>query len=214
MTIRILVADDHPIFRDGLVKSLEETGEFRVVAVASSAGEAAKLAENKRPDLALLDLSMPGGGLKALADIIAAETAKQVAMLTVSEEDEDVGRALQEGASAYILKGVSASELRKILKDLTNGESYVSPGLAARVLTVLSQPRPNEAPTVFDDLTARELDILKLVAKGLSNKEVAIDLDIQEKTVKHHMTAIMSKLQARNRVEAALMAHDRWSSEA
>ena len=214
MTIRILVADDHPIFRNGLVKSLEETGEFRVVAVASSAGEAAKLAENKRPDLALLDLSMPGGGLKALADIIAAETAKQVAMLTVSEEDEDVGRALQEGASAYILKGVSASELRKILKDLTNGESYVSPGLAARVLTVLSQPRPNEAPTVFDDLTARELDILKLVAKGLSNKEVAIDLDIQEKTVKHHMTAIMSKLQARNRVEAALMAHDRWSSEA
>lgn len=213
MTTRILVADDHPIFRDGLIKSLEETGEFRVVAVASSADEAAKLANDKHPDLALLDLSMPGGGLTALAEILTDQSAGHVAMLTASEEDEDVGRALQAGASAYILKGVSAAELRRILNGVVNGEAYVSPGLAAKVLTLMSKPKPREAPSPFDDLTAREVEILRCVAKGLSNKEVARELGIQEKTVKHHMTTIMGKLQARNRVEAALMAHDRWGRE-
>ena len=211
MTTRVLVADDHPIFRDGLVKSLEETGEFRVVATASSAEEAAKLARDKHPDLALLDLSMPGGGLTALEYILSDKTATFVAMLTVSEEDDDVRKALNAGASAYILKGVSATELRRILKGVVVGEAYVSPGLAAKVLSYLSRPNPSEVPSPFDDLTNREVEILQFVAKGLSNKEVARELDIQEKTVKHHMTTIMSKLQARNRVEAALMAHDRWN---
>ena len=211
MITRVLVADDHPIFRDGLVKSLEETGEFRVVATASSAEEAAKLARDKHPDLALLDLSMPGGGLTALEYILSDKTATFVAMLTVSEEDDDVRKALNAGASAYILKGVSATELRRILKGVVVGEAYVSPGLAAKVLSYLSRPNPSEVPSPFDDLTNREVEILQFVAKGLSNKEVARELDIQEKTVKHHMTTIMSKLQARNRVEAALMAHDRWN---
>ncbi|MFY0692740.1 MAG: response regulator transcription factor [Paracoccaceae bacterium] len=213
MTSRILVADDHPIFRDGLVKSLEETGEFRVVATASSAEEAIGLAHQKHPDLALLDLSMPGSGLTALTRILIDESAAHVAMLTVSEDDEDVGRALQAGASAYILKGVSATELRRILKGVLAGEAYVSPGLAARVLSLMATPKPDKEQSPFDDLTNREIEILQFVSKGLSNKEVARELDIQEKTVKHHMTTIMSKLQARNRVEAALMAHDRWGRD-
>ncbi|MEZ5913906.1 MAG: response regulator transcription factor, partial [Paracoccaceae bacterium] len=112
MAIRILIADDHPIFRDGVVKSLEETGEFRVVATATSAEEAVRLAEQKRPDLALLDLSMPGGGLTAAAEIAAAKSAGAVAMLTVSEDDDHVAEALRRGATGYILKGVSAGELR------------------------------------------------------------------------------------------------------
>ena len=213
MTTRILVADDHPIFRDGLVRSLEETGEFRVVATASSANEAVKLAGEKHPDLALLDLSMPGGGLTALKSIVLEKTSPFVAMLTVSEEDDDVSKALQLGASAYILKGVSAAELRRVLKGVVNGEAYVSPGLAAKVLSYLSNPKLAEGPSPFDDLTSREVEILKYVARGLSNKEVARELAIQEKTVKHHMTTIMSKLQARNRVEAAIMAHDRWNGD-
>ncbi|MFV2052355.1 response regulator [Aliiroseovarius sp. YM-037] len=213
MTTRVLVADDHPIFRDGLVKSLEETGEFRVVATASSADEAVAMAKARSPDLALLDLSMPGNGLSALAEILAAKSAEHVAMLTVSEEDDDVGKALQSGASAYILKGVSATELRRILNGVVAGEAYVSPGLAARVLSLMTSPKPSTETSPFDDLTKREVEILQLVSKSLSNKEVARELHIQEKTVKHHMTTIMSKLQARNRVEAALMARDQWGRD-
>jgi DNA-binding NarL/FixJ family response regulator len=210
VTIRIIVVDDHPIYRDGVVKSLEETGEFRVVGTASSAKEAARLAEAKHPDIALLDLSMPGGGLAAVKAICAAGSAKYVAMLTVSEEDGDVSDALKFGAIAYILKGVSASELRKVLKGVVEGEAHVSPSLAAKVLTDMSREDPSTPASPLEDLTKREEDILRLVSKGQSNKEVAIALDLQEKTVKHYMTIIMGKLHARNRVEAALIAHEVW----
>ena len=210
MTIRILIADDHPIYRDGVVQSLEEAGEFSVVGTASSAAEAVELCAETRPDLALLDLSMPGGGLTAVKEIGAAGTAGHVAMLTVSEDDENVAEALRLGAIAYILKGVSASELRRILKGAAAGEAHVSPSLAAKVLTFMSKEPARKDASRFDDLTKREEDILRLVAKGQSNKEVALGLDLQEKTVKHYMTTIMSKLHARNRVEAALMAHDEW----
>jgi len=210
--IRILVADDHPIFRDGLIQSLEETGEFRVVAKAGSAQEAVNLADQKRPDIALLDLSMPGSGLTAVRDITTAQTAGHVAMLTVSEDDEDVSQALQLGALAYILKGVSAAELRRILKGVHKGEAHVTPSLAAKVLSLMSgdENRKNTG-SPLDDLTRREEDILRLVAVGQSNKEIATALSLQEKTIKHYMTTIMSKLHTRNRVEAAILAHDRWS---
>lgn len=213
MTIRILVADDHPIFRDGVVKSLKETGEFRVVATGASADEAVLLSEQKRPDIALLDLCMPGGGLAAVKKIAAAASAKHIAMLTVSEEDENVADALRLGAIAYILKGISASELRNVLKGVAKGEPHVSPALASKVLTFMSQTDQSKEASPVDDLTKREEDILRLVAKGQSNKEVAATLGLQEKTVKHYMTMIMGKLHARNRVEAALIGHDVWRGE-
>lgn len=205
MTTTVLVADDHPIFRDGLVKSLEEAGTFSVTGVASSASEATDLAESLKPDIALLDLSMPGGGLSAVAQIASQNLAKHVAMLTVSEDGEDVSEALRLGAKAYILKGVSAREIREILNDVVKGETYVAPSLAAKVLTLMTTEQ--EAASPLDDLTKREEDILRLVATGQSNKEVAAVLGLQEKTVKHYMTAILEKLHARNRVEAALIAH-------
>ncbi len=200
-----------PSHLSGWIQTLEETGEFRVVAVASSAHEAIKLADQKRPNIALLDLSMPGNGLSAVKEISAAGTADQVAMLTVSEDDNNVATALKYGAIAYVLKGVSAAELRRVLKGVADGEAHVSPGLAAKVLTFMSKDgREAVLPSPFDDLTKREEDILRLVAQGKSNKEIANDLGIQEKTVKHYMTAIMGKLHARNRVEAAVMAHEKW----
>ena len=210
MTIRIMVADDHPIYREGVATSLEETGEFRVVGTASSAEEAIRLADQKHPDIALLDLSMPGGGLNAVKAIALAGSAKYIAMLTVSEEDEFVADALKFGAIAYILKGVSASELRKILKAVAQGEAHVSPRLAAKVLTFMSQVDQGKSASPLEDLTKREEGILRQVAKGQSNKEVANALNLQEKTVKHYMTVIMSKLHPRNRVEAALIAHEVW----
>ncbi|WP_425050319.1 response regulator [Psychromarinibacter sp. S121] len=206
MTITILVADDHPIFRDGLVRSLEEDDRFSVVGVASSAAEAIGLAATHRPDVALLDLSMPGGGLTAIAQIASEKTAAHVAMLTVSEDGKDVSDALRLGAKAYILKGVSARELRDILLKVVRGETHVSPGLAAKLLAFMTGGKTDADRSPLEDLTKREEDIMKLVATGQSNKEVAEALGLKEKTVKHYMTAILEKLHARNRVEAAIMA--------
>lgn len=209
MSIRVILADDHPIFRDGLISSIEESGEFDVVGIGSTADEAVALAETHRPDIALLDLSMPGNGITAAQRIAQAGSAKNIAMLTVSEDDADVTAALQAGATGYVLKGVSASELRSILGRIAKGEAHVSPGLAARVLKIMQTRKPAERQPI-DDLTKREEDILKGVASGLSNREIGARLSIQEKTVKHYMTTILSKLQARNRVEAALMAQEAW----
>lgn len=210
MTITLIVADDHPIFRDGLVQSLSETGEFEVLATGSSAPEAVALARQYRPDLALLDLSMPGNGITAAKEIVAGKLATHVAMLTVSEDDTDVTNALQVGAIGYVLKGISAEELRRVLKGIARGEAHVSPALAAQVLKIMQTPKTKTRDPI-DDLTKREEEILRLVATGQSNREVADALKLQEKTVKHYMTVILSKLHARNRVEAALIAHEAWN---
>lgn len=212
MTIRIILADDHPIFRDGLVHSIEETAAFEVVGVGGSADEAVALAEVHRPDIALLDLSMPGNGITAAARISQAGTAGAVAMLTVSEDGDDVTAAMQAGATGYLLKGVSAAELRDVLTRIAAGEAHVSPGLAAQMLRIMQMNKAAK-PRPIDDLTKREEDILKGVAAGKSNKEIGLDLKIQEKTVKHYMTIILSKLHARNRVEAALIAQKAWSDQ-
>ncbi|PXW72841.1 LuxR family two component transcriptional regulator [Loktanella sp. PT4BL] len=209
MTIRIILADDHPIFREGLVNSIEETGEFEVVGVGGSADEAVALAFQYKPDIALLDLSMPGNGITAAQRISDAGSAGAIAMLTVSEDSNDVTAAMQAGAMGYLLKGVSASELREVLGKIARGEAHVSPGLAAQMLRVMqNETKPPRQP--IDELTKREEDILRGVAVGKSNKEIGSELNIQEKTVKHYMTIILGKLQARNRVEAALIAQEAW----
>lgn len=211
MTITLIVADDHPIFRDGLVKSLAETDEFKVLATGASAQEAVDLARKHSPDVALLDLSMPGNGITAAKEIVEQKLATHVAMLTVSEDNDDVTNALRVGAIGYVLKGVSAEELRRVLKGIARGEAHVSPGLAAQVLRIMQAPKKKERSPI-DDLTKREEEILRLVATGQSNKEVADTLNLQEKTIKHYMTVILSKLHARNRVEAALIAHEAWNT--
>ncbi len=212
MTIRLILADDHPIFRDGLVQSIEETDQIEVVGVGETADDAVLLAKKHNPDVALLDLSMPGNGITAAKRISEAGSAKYIAMLTVSEDDSDVTSALAAGAIGYVLKGVSAAELRRILMGIAKGEAHVSPGLAARVLKIMQGPKRVEKSPI-DDLTKREEDILRHVAKGMSNREVAQALGLQEKTVKHYMTTVLGKLHARNRVEAALIAHEAWRDE-
>jgi DNA-binding NarL/FixJ family response regulator len=209
MTIRVVLADDHPIFRDGLVRSLEEDARFTVVGAGGSADEAVALAAERRPDLVLLDISMPGGGIDAARRIAALAAPPRIAMLTVSEADQDVIGALKAGAIGYVLKGISALELTEVLAGVAAGEAHVSPALAARILNDIEKPAAR-ARRPIEDLSKREEDILRRVARGMSNREVAEDLAIQEKTVKHYMTSILEKLHARNRVEAALIARDSW----
>jgi DNA-binding NarL/FixJ family response regulator len=201
--IRIVVADDHPMFRAGVVASLAAQPDIEVVGEGASAAEALRLVEQHSPDVALLDIAMPGGGLTAARDITALSPATRVVMLTVSEDEDDLLAAMKAGASGYVLKGAAASELVNVLRTVNAGEVYVAPGLAWGLLREMS--RPKSAP--LDELSAREREVLELVAAGLSNQEIGDRLSLAEKTIKHYMTSILSKLRVRSRVEAALLAY-------
>jgi DNA-binding NarL/FixJ family response regulator len=206
--LRMVIVDDHALFRDGLATILNAEADFEVIGQGGSADEAVRLARSLLPELILLDLDMPGGGLQA-ARVIAEECpACKMVVLTASEQDDHLMTALKIGARAYILKGVAARELLRILRAVAAGESYVPPSLAASLLREslgqASQPRKTADP--MSELTAREREILEGLAGGLSNKEIGQRLFISEKTVKHYITNILQKLQVRNRVEAALLA--------
>ena len=208
---RVLVADDHPLFREGVARTLAESGCFDVVGTAASGAEAVEQAIRLVPDMVLLDLSMPQGGLWALERIARLEPAPVAVMLTVSEDSDAVFAALEGGARGYLLKGIGGAELVTILERLMAGESHVAPALAARLLTRMNR-LPAAPPDPLASLTAREEEILRLVSAGLSNKEVARRVDLQERTVKHHMTQILQKLHLRNRTEAAIMAQRQWGN--
>jgi two-component system, NarL family, nitrate/nitrite response regulator NarL len=202
--IRILIADDHPLFREGIVYTLSVEADFTVVGQAASGEEALSLAQELLPDIVLLDVTMPGwGGLVAAAKIARACPAARIIMLTVSEDEDDLLAALKAGARGYALKGVSARELARVIRTIAGGEVYVSPSLAAGILVELTRERP---PDPLDELTERERKILTLVGQGLTNREIGERLYLAEKTIKHYMTNILQKLQVRSRVEAALMA--------
>ena len=206
--IRVVLADDHPIYRDGLARSLADAGDIAVVGQAVDADQAVALAQELRPDLVILDVSMPkGGGLGALARILQMAAPPPVTMLTASEADDDLMQAINLGAMGYLLKGVGASELVTLVRDIAGGRSYISGGLAGRLLVAMRRGNAVRAvQNPLDELSKREEDVLKLVAKGHSNREVGDALDLQEKTVKHYMTSILQKLHVRNRVEAAMLA--------
>lgn len=206
---RVVVADDHPLFREGVARTLQESGRFTVVATAASGAEAVAAAEVHAPDLVLLDLSMPQGGLWALERIGALQPAPLRVMLTVSEEGEAVFAALEAGARGYLLKGIGGAELVAALERVMQGESHVAPALAARMLARMRGPAAGDGDGL-DLLTPREEEVLRLVAEGLSNKEIARRTAVQERTIKHHMTQILQKLHLRNRTEAALLAQKRW----
>ena len=205
--IRVVIADDHPLYREGVARSLSEDAGIEVVGQAQDAGGAIELYDRHLPDLMLLDLSMPGGGgIAVLEELMKRPNPPRMAVLTASEEDDDVMNALKAGAIGYVLKGIGARELVKVVKDLALGGTYVSPGLAARILNALRVHGKTAVANPLDDLSKREESILRLVSEGHSNKEVGALLDLQEKTVKHYMTTILQKLHVRNRTEAAVLA--------
>ena len=210
--IRVVIADDHPLYREGVASCLNEDPEIEVVGQSDDADGAVRLALEHAPDIVLLDISMPGGGLNALRNLMTRDQPPRCAMLTVSEQDEDVIAALKTGAVGYLLKGVGARELVSAVKEIASGKSHVSPSLALKMMRGMDQRGAASADPI-DDLTKREEDILRGVARGLSNKEIGAALALQEKTIKHYMTAILQKLQVRNRVEAALKAKERWSED-
>jgi two-component system, NarL family, nitrate/nitrite response regulator NarL len=201
--IRVVVADDHPLFREGVITSLRSMDDINVVGQAENADEALRVVREELPDLALLDVTMPGGGIEAARKITAACPATRIVMLTVSEDEDDLLAAMKAGASGYVLKGVSARELASVVRSVSAGEVYVAPSLAFGLLREMSQERTSDP---LAELSSRERQVLELVANGLSNQEIGVKLGLAEKTIKHYMTNILTKLQVRSRVEAALLA--------
>ncbi len=210
--LRILLVDDHPIYREGLARTLADIGGMNIVGQAADGERAVAMVRDLRPNMVLLDISMPrGGGIPALAAIMQEDDPPRVVMLTASEAEDDLMQALRLGAQGYVLKGVGAEELVSILRDVASGRTHVAPGLAGRILANMRASRDGTPPTPANplaDLSKREEDILRLVAQGMSNREVGLNLDLQEKTVKHYMTSILQKLHLRNRVEAAMLARE------
>jgi len=205
--IRIVVADDHPLFREGVVHSLSGEDDFLVVGEAESGEGAVAMVIDLLPDVAMLDIAMPGGGgIEAAQAISISCPATAIVMLTVSEDPEDLLRAFKVGAKGYVLKGVAAAGLAHAVRTVVAGESYVSAGLAGAILHEMTREEPDDP---FEQLTPREKDILGLVAEGLTNREIGERLFIAEKTVKHYMTNVLQKLQVRSRVEAALLQQKR-----
>src|SRR5688500_13081349 len=191
--IHIVIADDHTLFREGLAGIISGAEDFEVVGQAGEMEEAVQLARDLLPDLILLDIDMPGGGLEA-ARIVAEECpVTRIVILTSSEEDDHLIRALKIGARAYILKGVAARELLRILRAVWAGASYVPPMLAASLILEMREAHAQQKQTAspLDELTPREREILERLAAGLSNKEIGEKLFLCEKTVKHDMTNIL-----------------------
>ena len=201
--LRIVVADDHPLYRDGVVGTLRSAG-LDVVGEAAIARDAIRLVAQHAPDLALFDVDMPGGGIAAAKAVHEANPETKVVMLTVSEDEDDLVAAIDAGASGYVLKGVAGRELVAILRQVAGGDRYVSSRLAFAALHRRTDA-PGDDPIA--ELTEREREILELVSEGLSNAEIGDRLSIAEKTVKHYMTAVLGKLGARSRVEAALIGY-------
>lgn len=211
--IRVVVVDDHPLFREGVAGILSSEGDMEVAAQGASAEEAIRLAQDLLPEVMLLDIDMPGNGLEAARRIGEVFPVIRIILLTVSEAEENLLAAMKAGARAYILKGVAGRELLRIVRLVLAGESYVPPALAASLLTELGKPEGHKRPSGddLDQLTQRETEILELLATGMSNKEIGEKLFLTEKTVKHYVTNILQKLQVHNRVEAAVLAQkSKW----
>lgn len=201
----VIVVDDHPLFRQGVVTSLQAEPGFRVVAETSCGQEALELAQTLLPDVVLLDVSMPGwDGITTAEKISIACPATVIVMLTVSDDKDRLLSALKVGARGYVLKGVSGKELCQVIRSAMAGEVYVSPSIASEMLVSLTQ---SKAPDPLQELTPREREILSFIGAGLTNREIGEKIFLSEKTVKHYVTNILQKLQVRRRVEAALLAN-------
>jgi len=209
--IRLVIIDDHPIFREGVASILGSEPDVEIIGQGITADEAIQMTRDLLPDVILLDINMPGSGLKAAETISAAFPVVKIIILTGSDDKDVVVAALKAGAHAYVLKGVAARELNNILHTVYAGEGYVSPSLAAHLLSEITSThrKPYSEKDGFDDLTERERQILELIAVGTSNKEIGQKLFLTEKTIKHYVTNILQKLHVRNRVQAALLAQEK-----
>ncbi|MCB9419879.1 MAG: response regulator transcription factor [Ardenticatenaceae bacterium] len=203
--IRVFLADDHAVVREGLVALIETEEDMEVVGAAENGEEAVRRVLHYQPDVTLLDLHMPRkGGLEAIVDIKEALPDARILVLTSFGDDENVFTAIKSGALGYLLKDTPPHELIRAIRNVHEGKSALHPDIALKVIRELN--RPEEKPLTEDPLTEREVDVLKQVARGLSNEEIAEILVVSERTVRTHVSNILGKLHLANRTQAALYA--------
>lgn len=205
--VRILIADDHGLFREGLRALLGSLAGFLVVAEAATGGEAVTQAALTRPDVILTDIGMPDlSGVEATRRILAENPHIGILMVMMFDDDESVFTAMRAGARGYLLKGADQSELVRAITAVANGEALFSPGVAGELIRFFAVPRPDLPVNVFPDLTERERGVLNLIAQGKGNAAIARELDISGKTVRNHVSSVFSKLQVADRAQAILRA--------
>ena len=212
--IRLLVVYDHPLFRRGLVSLLSQDSRFSVVGEAGDIGEAFRILSHQEPDLLLLDNHLPGvKGVEAIVSLKQGHENLRILMLTVSEDEDDLANALQNGADGYLLKTSESDQLCEAIVKVAEGQSVVSPEMMSKLVSALRQPTVPSAIEsnnghplkVLERLSPREMEIFLLIAKSLSNKQIARDLDIAETTVKIHIQHIFKKLEMTSRVQVAVL---------
>lgn len=205
--VRVLIADDHPLFREGMRGRLDRIGDIAVVGEASDGDEAVRLSRELEPHVVLMDIKMPGlNGIEATREILRANPRVGVLMLTMFEDDDSVFAAMRAGARGYLLKDSGGEGVVHAIRAVTSGEAVFGPGVAERIIGFFSVPWP--AQRAFPELTEREEEILVLVARGKSNQEIASRLFVSVKTVRNHVSNILLKLQVADRAQAVIRARD------
>jgi DNA-binding NarL/FixJ family response regulator len=205
--VRILIADDHAVVRAGLRALLERQGHFRVVAEAATGEEAVAKAQEHHPDVAVLDIRMPGlSGIEACRRIIESVEGVRVIMLTSYAEDELLFAAIQAGASGYVLKRIGDNELVQSVERVSRGEGMLDPAMTSTVFAEMRKASQAQHAAAFADLTPQEMAVLALVAQGLTNRQIAVKLYLGEGTVRNYVSSVLAKIGVSNRAEAAAYA--------
>jgi DNA-binding NarL/FixJ family response regulator len=204
---RVLIADDHPTFRRGLGALLDSVAEFEVVGEAADGTSAVSMAAALQPDVVVMDLNMPGlNGVEATRRIVADSPGAAVLVLTMLDEDESVFAAMRAGARGYVVKGADTDDVMRALASVARGDAVFGPAVASRVLSFLTRPLSARDPVLFPELSAREREVLELLARGRTNSEIARQLVVAPKTVRNHVSNIFTKLQVTDRSEAIARA--------
>ncbi len=208
-SVRIVVADDHPLYRRGLATLLDGQPGWEVVAQAEDGVGAVTAARERQPDVVVMDLRMPGlDGIEATRRIVGTSPHVAVLVLTMYEDDASVFSAMRAGARGYLLKGADQAEIVRAVAAVAGGEAIFGAAVASRILEFFAAPRPSRAEVVFPQLTAREHEVLDLIAAGRSNAELAETLFLSPKTVRNHVSNIFAKLQVADRAQAIVLARD------
>lgn len=207
--LRVLIADDHPVFRNGMRALLNSMPDMEVVGEASTSDEVIALAASLQPDVILMDVQMPGvGGIEATRRILHTSPHITVLVVTMFEDEESVFAALRAGARGYVLKGASPTEVVRAIQAVGSGEAIFSPAIARRLIDFFAASRPTVSPLIFPELTEREREVLALMAQGHRNPEIAQSLVLSMKTVRNHVSNIFSKLQVADRAQAIIRARE------
>jgi DNA-binding NarL/FixJ family response regulator len=206
---RVLIADDHPLFRHGIRGLLDATADFEAIGEATSGDEVITQADELLPDMILMDIHMPGvNGIEATRHILHAHPQIHVLMVTMFEDDASVFSAMRAGAHGYILKDAQKEDLLRAIRAVSSGEAIFSPAIASRMIAFFNSAHPAAPAQVFPELTEREREILDLIAQGLNNGEVAARLVLSSSTVRNYVSNIFSKLQVADRAQAIVKARD------